>query len=222
MSDETTTPNVTGQVAGASDGADTGDNDGEDETDGDDARVIFENQDALDELVERRLRRDRRERKAKKAVNEAADKVEGQDDTPPARDDSEIMARVAKAQSVAVQGNALVAATEAGLTGEHARAAVKLADLDLAVVITESGDVDGDAVADAIKDAVAQYPFLKAATAPAPKPEPKPALGGNTPKPDGDKPTGAVTLEDFEKMDYFERVALYTRDPQTYNALMGT
>jgi len=222
MSDETTTPNVTGQVAGASDGADTGDNDGEDDADGDDARIIFESQDALDEMVERRLRRDRRERKAKKAVSEAGDKVEGQDDTPPARDDSEIMARVAKAQQVAVQGNALVAATEAGLTGEHARAAAKLADLDLAIVITESGDVDADAVKDAIADAVKAYPFLKTSSTPAPKPEPKPGLGGTTPKPDGDKPTGAVTAEEFENMDYFERVALYTRDPQTYNALMGT
>lgn len=51
--------------------------------------------------------------------------------------------------------------------------------------------------------------------------EEKPALGGRTPHtPNGQSSTG-LTKEDFRKMSYTERVALFDSDPENYNKLKG-
>lgn len=228
MADDKTNPDAPGQVdgEGTQDDATTGDKGGGDSDSDDDSRIIFDSQDDLDALVEKRLRRDRRDRRKKGAVDKAGDKAESgqqQDDDEAQR---KADARVEKAQRLAARAEALVAATEAGLTGDRAKAAVKLADLDLTDVVDDDGEVDGKAVTAAVKAAIKAYPFLKVeADAPATEGDTgntrKPPVGGNTQKPDGDKGTDAMTPERFAELSYTERVQLFNRDPQLYERLAG-
>jgi hypothetical protein len=228
MADDKTNPNATGQVDdddGQTDDASTG---GDDDDTGDDGdQIVFENQDALDKFVGKRLKRDRRTRRAEEAAGKAVDKAEkdadkaDNDDAASEKAKREADAKVVKAQSLAARASALVAAADAGLAGARAKAAVKLADLNLADVIDDDGEVDEDAVTDAVNDAIKAYPFLTADDAPADedgKPR-KRRVGGKTPKKDGDKDTDAVSLDRFKEMDYRERVQLYNRDPQLYEEL---
>lgn len=240
MADDAKTPDAKGKVDGKAtddekvDGKATDDKGGKTDDTGDDGKIVFDSQADLNKFVGKRLRRDRRQRAAgakidgegKTSKDDDADKG---GDKGKATDDSADKAnaaadaRVEKAQRLAVNANALVAATEAGLSGERAKAAVRLAELDLVDVIDDDGEVDEDAIDDAIDAALDTYPFLKSTDdAPADDKGDKGAkkgVGGKTDKSDGDKPPGSVTAEEFAKMGYFERVQLRNRDPQLYETL---
>lgn len=228
MADDDTRPDAGGQDDDATGQVDdnTG---GKDDSTGDDGRIVFDSQDELDAMIERRLRRDRRKRNADTAVGKAADKADSSDAADEAarkaaQREADANARVEKAQGLAARAEALVAATDAGLTGDRAKAAVKLADLNLTDVIDDDGEVDAKAVSAAVKATIKSYPFLKADDAPAADTDDtgKPAgVGGKTPKPDGDAGATAITPERFAAMSYTERVQLFNRDPQLYNKLSG-
>lgn len=233
MSDKDTskTPDAGGQVEGdegatGADDAAADDESGDDDDAGDNGgQVVFESQDAFDDWLEKRLARDRRaqRRKAKEkgAKGGKDDAKAGKDDAEPA-DNSAADATLAKAQRMAIEATALVAATDAGLSGKRARAAVRLADLDN--VLDSDGNVDAEAVADAIDEAVEENDFLAGDSAPTAENaerEVKERVGGKTPKADKDKPAGSVTAEEFAGMGYFERVQLRKRDPQLYSQLTG-
>lgn len=49
----------------------------------------------------------------------------------------------------------------------------------------------------------------------------KPALGGRTPHIPTGQPSTGLTKEDFNKMSYTERVALFDSEPETYTKLKG-
>ena len=49
----------------------------------------------------------------------------------------------------------------------------------------------------------------------------KPALGGRTPHIPTGQPSTGLTKEDFSKMSYTERVALFDSEPETYTKLKG-
>ena len=49
----------------------------------------------------------------------------------------------------------------------------------------------------------------------------KPALGGRTPHIPTGQPSTGLTKEDFNKMNYTERVALFDSEPETYTKLKG-
>jgi hypothetical protein len=233
MSDKDATPNADGQVdddkgqtdddAGQTDDDDSA---GDDDDDGNAERIVFESQDELDAVIERRLKRDRRKRNAKKAVDKAADKADKSSDDDAGAATRDADAKIAKAQRIAASAEAMIAASSAGLVGERAKAAAKLADLDLDVVIDEDGEVDEDAVAEAVEAAIETYPFLKAEDAPAEDDDDnartrRGRVGGKTKKRDGDKSETAVSKEQFDKMGYYERVQLRNRDPQLYQELAG-
>lgn len=222
MADDKTTPDVEGQTG------DAGQTDGKADADGDDGSIVFDNQDALNAFVARRLRRDRKTRKAVDTAIDSADDTSGDKSgdksASPAQTQihADATALIEQAQRTAVEANALVAATEAGLPADRIRAAVKLADLSVDEMIDDNGEVDAGAVRSAINDATKTYSFLKVADdAPATDSDdaPAPKVGGKTPKPDGDKALDGVTAERFREMGYQERVQLYNRDPQLYERL---
>lgn len=226
MADDKTTPNAEGQVDGADDG--TNDDGGKDDGTGDDGKIVFESQDELNTFVSRRLRRDRKSRKAvDKAVEADADDSDddkGGQKSAGQQIHADATKLIEQAQRTAIEANALVAATEAGLPADRIRAAVKLAELNTDEMIGDDGEVDAKAVRSAIDDATKTYPFLKVAeSAPAADgdDDDKPAgkVGGKTPKPDGDKAAEPVTKDRFAEMGYQERVQLFNRDPQLYERL---
>lgn len=168
----------------------------------------FSQQD-LDDIITKRLARERKqwekalEEERKKANMDELERVKHEKE----KVEEEATTTLLKASEKLVCAEAKVQALALGIEAKKLSYVLKLADLDTAELVTETGEVDEKGVKTAIKAVVADFPDLVT--------KPEVSRGGSDFSKGNNK---GMTLEQFNALNYKDKVNLYNTNPELYRS----
>ena len=184
-------------------------------TDAAEEQQAYRSQEEVDKAIQSRLARERKKWEKEAAERAEAERKKAQmDEAEKAQaEKEEAEKRASDRERVAnervIRSEAKVQALEAGTKPERVSALLRLSDLS-DIEVDDEGEPDAKAVRAAIDAALKEYPEFKSTH----------RVGGNGSNPPDDE-SGEVTQDQFNKMNYAQRVELFNRDRDIFERISG-